>query len=92
MTWLSPQFIKLRILWDSLCPIKMKGYKKFIPLFLDKKGIRIGGKLSSDEFQEYIADSAKVIEVNIVRERFGHLTNVDYLTDTTNLYFAGGVI
>lgn len=86
--WLGPQFIKLRILWGSLSPIKMKGYKKLIPLFLGKKGIRIGGNLNSDEFQECLTYFAKVIEVNIVRERFGHPTNVDYLADATNLYFA----
>lgn len=86
--WLGPQLIKLRILWDSVCPIKMKGYKKLIPLFLDKKGIRTGGELSSKEFQECLKYSAKIIDVNIVRERYGQPTNADYLTDTANLYFA----
>ncbi len=66
----------------------MKGYKKLIPLFLGNKGIRIRGNLSSDEFQKCLIFSAKVIEVNIVRERLGHPTNVDCLTDATNLYFA----
>jgi len=85
--WLGPKFIKLRILWDGLSPIRMRGYKKIIPLFSGKKGIRIGGELSSEEFQECLKYSAKIIDVNIVRERFGQPTNSDYLTDATNLYF-----
>lgn len=75
-------------MWGSLSVIKMKRYKKLIPLFLGNEGIRIGGNLSSDKFQKCLTYSAKVIEVNIVREHLGHPTNVDYLTDATNLYFA----
>ena len=86
--WAGPRFIKLRILWNNLSPIKMRGYKKLIPLFSGKKGIRIGGELSSDEFRECTSYSTKIIDVNIVPERLGQPTNADYLTDATNLYFA----
>jgi len=86
--WLGPKFIKLMLLWDRLLPIKMGGYKKLIPLFSGKKGIRTGGELSSEEFQECLKYSAKIIDVNIVREHFGQPTNADYLTDAANLYFA----
>lgn len=85
--WVGPRFTKLRILWNNLSPIKMRGYKKLIPLFSGKKGIRIGGRLS-DEFQECLSYSTKIIDVNIVPERLGQPTNADYLTDATNLYFA----
>jgi len=87
--WVGPKFIKLMILWNDLSPIKARGCKELIPLFSGKKGIRIGGKLSS-EFEECLSysTSTKIIDVNIVREHRGQPTNADYLTDATDLYFA----
>lgn len=85
--WIGPRLIKLRILLSNLSLIKMRGYKKFIPLFSGKEGIRIGGRISG-KFQECLSYSTKIIDVNIKPEHMGQPTNADYLTDATNLYFA----
>ncbi len=86
--WQGQVFIKSRILWHALSPIKIKGYKKLIPLFSNKKGIRMGGDLNTKEFQKCLSYSKKIIDVNILSEYMGKPTNADYLTDATNLSFA----